>query len=268
MALGGEIGIVACDLDGTLLRRDGSVSARTVSALGAVVSAGALVVLVSARPPRWVDPVAGALPCHPLTICCNGALVYDADRRVLVDERPMAAAVALESVGRLRAELTGASFAVEIGLAYGQEPDYPNSWPLPLNATIGAVEGLIAGPISKLVVRHDDTEDPWLALERAQLAVGELAEVTCSGPGAPIEVAAAGVTKASTLERLADRAGIGAEGVLAFGDMPNDLPMLRWAGTSVATANAHPDVLGAADHVTGDCDEDGVADFLERLLSV
>jgi hydroxymethylpyrimidine pyrophosphatase-like HAD family hydrolase len=53
---------------------------------------------------------------------------------------------------------------------------------------------------------------------------------------------------------------------VAFGDMPNDLPMIVWAGTSFAVANAHPEVRAAADQVCPTNDEDGVAQVLERLL--
>jgi hypothetical protein len=49
--------------------------------------------------------------------------------------------------------------------------------------------------------------------------------------------------------------------------MPNDVPLLRFAGLGVAVANAHPDVLAAADEVTASNDEDGVALVLERLLT-
>jgi hydroxymethylpyrimidine pyrophosphatase-like HAD family hydrolase len=264
--LGEDIRIIACDLDGTLLRRDGSVSARTVAALDSAVRAGVTVVLVTARPPRWVDPVAAQLPCHPVAVCCNGALTYDADRRRVVDERPIAAAVARRAAELLRSELAGAAFAVEIGLSYGQEPDYPNRWPLPPEAVVSPVETLVTGPISTLIVRHTDPGDPWTVLERARQRLGTMVEVTCSGPDAPLEVAAPGVNKASALGRLADAAGVAAGEVLAFGDMPNDLPMLAWAGNAVATANAQPDVQAAVDYVTGDCDEDGVAEFLEALL--
>jgi hydroxymethylpyrimidine pyrophosphatase-like HAD family hydrolase len=74
------------------------------------------------------------------------------------------------------------------------------------------------------------------------------------------------VTKASALARLAGRAGITPEQVVAFGDMPNDLPMLAWAGRAVAVANAHPEVLALADEVTASNDDDGVALVLERLV--
>jgi len=53
--------------------------------------------------------------------------------------------------------------------------------------------------------------------------------------------------------------------VIAFGDMPNDVSMLAWAGRGIAVANAHPEVLAVADEVTASNDEDGVALVLERL---
>jgi hydroxymethylpyrimidine pyrophosphatase-like HAD family hydrolase len=42
--------------------------------------------------------------------------------------------------------------------------------------------------------------------------------------------------------------------------------MLAWAGHAVAVANAHPDVLAAADEVTASNDDDGVARVVERFL--
>ena len=66
------------------------------------------------------------------------------------------------------------------------------------------------------------------------------------------------------LARAAAHLGVGAADVVAFGDMPNDLAMLAWAGHGVAVANAHPDVLCVADEVTASNLEDGVASVLER----
>jgi hydroxymethylpyrimidine pyrophosphatase-like HAD family hydrolase len=90
--------------------------------------------------------------------------------------------------------------------------------------------------------------------------------VTSSSTEALLEMSARGVTKASALAALADRAGIPSADVVAFGDMPNDLPMLAWAGRAVAVANAHPEVLALADEVTASNDEDGVAVVLERMV--
>ena len=81
-----------------------------------------------------------------------------------------------------------------------------------------------------------------------------------------LEIGAAGVSKASGLAVLCARRGIDRADVLAFGDMPNDLAMLEWAGRSVAVANAHAEVIAIADEVTASNDEGGVAQVLERLL--
>jgi hypothetical protein len=109
--------------------------------------------------------------------------------------------------------------------------------------------------------------DELLALARELL--GQDVTVTSSSTTeALLEISAPGVTKATALAGLAARHGISAEEVVAFGDMPNDLPMLDWAGRAVAVANAHPDVLALADEVTASNDEDGVALVLERLAGV
>ena len=92
-----------------------------------------------------------------------------------------------------------------------------------------------------------------------------LVSVTHSNGECLIEASALGVSKASVVAELAADWGIVRESVLAFGDMPNDLPLLTWAGTSCAVANAHPDVLAAATHVIGSVDDDGVAEYLERI---
>jgi hydroxymethylpyrimidine pyrophosphatase-like HAD family hydrolase len=81
-----------------------------------------------------------------------------------------------------------------------------------------------------------------------------------------VEISASGVTKATGLAALGERLGIGPADVLAFGDMPNDVPMLLWAGRGVAVANAHPAAKAAADDQTLSNVDDGVAAYLERLL--
>jgi len=90
------------------------------------------------------------------------------------------------------------------------------------------------------------------------------ATVTASGSSF-IEVSAPGVSKAAALAAHCAARGVAREEVLAFGNTPNDLSMLRWAGRSIAVANAHPTVLAAADAVTRSNDSDGVAFALEHF---
>ena len=88
-----------------------------------------------------------------------------------------------------------------------------------------------------------------------------------SSPTAPIELLALGVSKASGVAFVAEQLGISPAEILAIGDMPNDLPMLDWAGRFAAPANAHEVVLTTVDVVLADCDEDGVATLIEQLLA-
>jgi hydroxymethylpyrimidine pyrophosphatase-like HAD family hydrolase len=120
--------------------------------------------------------------------------------------------------------------------------------------------------VTKLIVRHP-TLDPEALLPLVRAVAGSTADATHSG--APfVELAATGVQKAAGLEAICTALGVRPVEVLAFGDMPNDVPLLRWAGRGVAVANAHPEVLRSADEITLSNAEDGVAVVLERLLSL
>src|SRR3954447_15626480 len=79
--------LVATDLDGTLLRSDGTGSARTAAALKAVQAAGGRTVLVTARPPRWLDGLAHLVGDGGVAICGNGAFVYDVPHRRVLSHR-------------------------------------------------------------------------------------------------------------------------------------------------------------------------------------
>jgi hydroxymethylpyrimidine pyrophosphatase-like HAD family hydrolase len=95
----------------------------------------------------------------------------------------------------------------------------------------------------------------------------EVATVTQAGLGY-LEICAPGVDKATGLAVVADSLGVDPSDVLVFGDMPNDVPMFEWAGWwRVAVANAHHAVRRLADEITLSNDEDGVAVFLDRLMS-
>jgi hydroxymethylpyrimidine pyrophosphatase-like HAD family hydrolase len=162
----------------------------------------------------------------------------------------------------------GLSFAAEFTPGFGHEASYRHGWDLgEVQVRVGEAEDLLDQPVVKLLARHPTMDrDELLAL--ATELLGEDVTVTSSSTTeALLEISAPGVTKATALAGLAARHGITAEEVVAFGDMPNDLPMLDWAGRAVAVANAHPDVLALADEVTASNDDDGVALVLERLAT-
>ena len=128
------------------------------------------------------------------------------------------------------------------------------------------MEQLLSDDVVKLLARHEElSSDEMLAAARS--AVPEGAELTHSSSDGLLEISAVGVSKASGLATVCAELSVDAADVVAFGDMPNDLPMLAWAGRGVAVANAHPEVLAAVDHVTASNDDDGVAQVLESLLA-
>jgi len=260
-----DVRVVATDLDGTLLRGDGTVSERTRRAIARVEDSGIVVVLVTARPPRILRQIAHDADVTGLAICCNGAIVYDLAADTIVGHTPLSSVVAQRLVAALRVTVPGVCFAVECGVQAGQDPRYAAIRPIAGDHTplIDDALTLCATDVTKLVVLHPDVPLPDLLRVTRELA-GDAAIVTHSST-LFVEVSAAGVTKAAALEKLCARLGVGATQVVACGDMPNDLPMLRWAGHSVAVANAHPDVLAVVDEVTLSNDEDGVARVLDRL---
>ncbi|MFR0358703.1 HAD hydrolase family protein [Streptomyces sediminimaris] len=267
--------LIATDLDGTLLRDDKSVSPRTVAALAAAEKAGIEVFFVTGRPARWMDVVSDHVHGHGLAICGNGAAVVDlhggpgAHRFVKV--RELARDNALDAVRLLRDAAPGTMYAVEQTYGFHQEPEYPKLH-MEIPDHLAPAEELLAPdgpggdePVLKILAHHPSL-DPDGFLTTARLAIGARASVTRSSPSALLEISGPGVSKASTLALCCAERGISHEEVVAFGDMPNDVEMLTWAGRSFAMGNAHPDVIAAASGRTVANNDDGVAVVIERML--
>lgn len=262
--------LVATDIDGTLLGPDELVPARAAAAIGRLTAAGVAFVLVTGRPPRWIPPVVRQLPVARLAVCANGGVLYDAaEDRVRWSRTldPETLEVLADIVARL---LPGSGLAVErVGTGafddetpFVAEPAYRHAWPDADNAVAHRSE-LLSRPAVKMLVRNPDLSSDAM-VDALGPAIGDTADLTFSHPRGLVEISPWRVTKATGLAAVADDLGIAAADVLAFGDMPNDLQMLRWAGHGVAMGNAHPAVLAAADEVTAGHGQDGLAVVLER----
>ena len=141
-------------------------------------------------------------------------------------------------------------------------PGYEHAWLNPDNTEV-SIEDLLSAPAIKLLIRKAGARSADLAAELAK-HVGIQGDITYSTNNGLVEIVPLGISKATGVEEIARPLGIAAGEVVAFGDMPNDVPLLLWAGLGVAMANAHPDALAAADEVTAGNNEDGVARVLER----
>ena len=257
--------IVATDLDGTLLDSTGQVSPRTRRALGRARDAGADIVFVTARPPRGVDPIAAMADVTGTAVCSNGAIVYDLDTREISSTYALDLAAARKLMETLREALPGVAFAVETGRHVLVEPGYTRrilpDLPFTREVTDACEEGEAVVKLLAWSATHAVDE----MFTAAVAAVEGQAEVTHSGGSGLLEISAPGVTKAGTLARLCEERGVDAAEVVAFGDMPNDLAVLAFAGAGYAMANAHHMVMAAVERRTLSNDDHGVAAVLERL---
>jgi Cof subfamily protein (haloacid dehalogenase superfamily) len=269
--------LIATDLDGTLLRSTGELSARTREALDACWAAGIPVVGATGRGPRLLDSVRVALDGRGIAVLAQGGFVVDLERdevlRTVGLPREDAAAVIerIESVvGRLIVAVEEAAEQAEARRPLRVQHGF--DWPYPEPAhLLPRSEVLPPSPVLKVFLRSDSVGQDEL-LERARQAVDPaVAEVTHAGLGF-IEVLPPGITKATGLKVALARYDVGFGDVLAFGDMPNDLPLLtavrRAGGRAVAVSNAHSAVLTASQYVTSGNDADGVARCLEAVLGV
>ena len=259
--------LVATDLDGTLVRSDGTVSDRTRRVLEELDRRGVPVVFVTGRPLRWAEEVFAYVGGHGLAIVSNGGLVWDVTRGRPHLERPIDPDVGRAVCRDVRGAIPGSAFAMETLDGIALEPEFRERFPLAPDTRRAPIDQLLTEPAHKLLARHEqlDAQDFW---EAAAQVAGDRVTITWSSDSALLEVSAAGVTKATTLEVLCTDLGIAPAEVVAFGDMPNDLPMLGWAGTSYAMAQAHPTVTRAADHVAPGHDDDGVARVLAETFGL
>lgn len=270
--------LVATDLDGTLLRSDGTVSARTRTVLAEAASAGAAHVVATGRSVAWTRHVLEDLGYEGLAVCGQGAQLYDAGERRLLTSVTLDRGLARRVVALLESELGPLGVAVNRDGVAGDVvmddlfwAEASDAWRAPDNGA--PVRPLHAGdraelwgePLIKLYLHHPAHTDDGLAAA-ARALVGGVAQVVVAGERL-VELLPLGLTKATGLSVAARRVGAAAAGTIAFGDMPNDIPMLRWSGHGVAMAGAHPELVAVADEVTASNDADGIAEVLERLLA-
>ncbi|MBF4997984.1 HAD family hydrolase [Nocardia sp. BSTN01] len=263
--------MVATDVDGTLLDEWERVTPRTRIAVAALIADGVPFVLATGRPPRWIDPVIEGLGFPPLCVCGNGAVIYDsAADRILhtstLDVESLAwiadlAERVLPGCG-LAAERVGRSAHDAATPQFVSSPEYEHAWLNPDDTQVSRQE-VISAPAIKMLIRLRGTPSAQMQSALEPHLAGR-ADITYSTNNGLIELSAPGITKAAGLSVVAERLGVDPAAILAFGDMPNDVPMLRMAGHGVAMGNAHPEALAAADEITASNSEDGVARVLER----
>ncbi len=263
--------LIATDVDGTLLDDEERVTDRTRHVVQAAVASGTTFVLATGRPPRWIPPIVEALGFAPMAVCANGAVIYDPDQDRVISARTLPVDVLGELAEIATRVIPGVGLAVErVGRSahdsatpqFVSSPGYEHAWLNPDNTEV-SIEDLLSAPAVKLLIRKAGARSSDMA-EILAKHIGVQGDITYSTNNGLIEVNPIGTSKATGVEELARPLEITAEDVVAFGDMPNDIPMLRWAGHGVAMGNAHPEAMAAANEVTAPNTDDGLARVLER----
>ena len=284
--------VLATDLDGTLLRPDLTVGDLTRRAIADALAAGIHVVFVTGRPPRWMRAVADETGHAGVAVCANGAVLLDlVDEHVLArhpiagDDAHFVLAGLRERFGpavRFAAERAavapmgasapfGAGSASEFAREIGLPPRVPagDDSPAMTWQELAELPDLVK-LLALLDVPPDRADsygaDEFLA-EADVLAAGRL-EVTHSSDHTLLEFGPRGVTKATGLAELVAGWGLTAADVVAVGDMPNDVPMLSWAGVGLAVAGSHSSAAERADAVIPGPGDDGVGQVLRAMTDL
>lgn len=258
--------LVATDLDGTLLRSDDTVSERTREALAAATAAGAAHIIVTGRAVPWTRHILDELGYDGIAVCAQGAQVYDAGAHRLLTTLTLDRQLASLALAKIEAEVGALALAASRDGLDGDVlvgPGYQVQGLLEAVPFTDLAE-LWAEPLTKLYIQHPRLTDDELA-DAARQAAGGLVSITMAGEGI-VEVLPLGLSKATGLSLAARRLGVKAAETIAFGDMPNDIPMFGWSAHGVAMANAHEELKAVADEMTLSNEEDGIAVVLERLL--
>jgi Cof subfamily protein (haloacid dehalogenase superfamily) len=265
--------LIATDLDGTLVRSDETVSAYTHAVLDRVRAAGIPVVGATGRGPRLTELTRNDIRAADYLVLAGGGRVVDLTDPdtgpvPLRDER-LDGHVLASVLADLEAEVGPLVVMVEAldGAGAPLWGDADPMWRYPDAFEVRTRAECVAGQVMKAFARTASHDVDALLAAARRLVPPVRATVTQAGLGF-IEICPPGVDKATGLAVVAELLGVDRSEVLVFGDMPNDVPMFHWAGWGrVAVANAHDELLALADEVTLSNDEDGVATYLDRLLS-
>jgi hydroxymethylpyrimidine pyrophosphatase-like HAD family hydrolase len=261
---------VVTDLDGTVIRRDGTVSAATLHAAHILEEQGVPLLAATARTPAGVDALEMLSPCLTFAICCSGAVGYVPATATLAWCERIPADVVTDLMTFLAQRLPSAGLAAYDGLQWRMTVDYQMMRPSVHKGPVSVVpmgEVAVVDPCA-MVVCHPGWAAPELIA--VLLAAGfDATRVSLNYAGPHfVEVTAAHVDKATGVLRALRTIGVAPDRVIAFGDMPIDIAMFSVVGHSVAVGSASDEVCAAAASHAAGVEDDGFARTLSDLAIV
>lgn len=259
--------LVALDVDGTLVDHDGFMTEGVREAARAVVTAGHEVIIATGRSLGAVLPVVEQVGLvRGYAVCSNGGVTLRLDPSLERGYEIIARETfsPKEALTTLWEKIPGARFAVEDADGNFLSTSRFQDGSFGIEARGVDFHHLLETEAVRVVVNSAEASTAEFS---AAIAAAGLQGVTYAvGWSAWLDIAAAGVTKATALEKLRVSLGISAELTVAVGDGSNDIDMLRWASRGVAMGQAEQHVKDAANEITGSVYDDGAAAILRSLL--
>ena len=264
------IKLVAIDLDGTLLSSRKTITPRTHTAVHAALRKGIHIVLATARPPRSVRPYYQGLKLATPQINYNGALIWDEPQKRIISHYPLSAAQAKKVIAFARREFPEILVSVEIldkwyTDHYAEIPEYSTETAKQFAPDfIGPLNAFLTVPVTKVMLLGPP--EHIASLEKSLPAKFRSAIAHTRSDPHLLQILAPGVNKETALAQIAAALKVGRGHIMAIGDAPNDMGMLRFAALAIAPENAWPQVKPLVDHVVPSNDADGVAAALEKFV--
>ena len=271
-----QIQLIAFDLDGTVLDSLKRLSGRNRAALKACAEKGIVLVPATGRSAAGISPAIRDIPGVRYGITTNGGTITDLKTGEILDRQTISGEKALrlmKVISRYHAMYD--PYINGRGITQPEFYDHMDEFGLTpvIQEMVRATRDVVlniqdyvkqtGAEVEKINIYLADLKDRE-PLQR-ELEQEEGLSITSSLYN-NLEVNDAKATKGQALKRLADYLNIPMEAVMAFGDGGNDLSMIQAAGTGVAMANGLETVKAAADYITLDNDQDGVADAIEKLI--
>lgn len=258
--------LVATDLDGTYICLEHGLSDANRAARAFLEQQGIPVVPVTGRGPRLLDLTRREIGEGGLLIMGQGGVVFD--DRTLLHRDYMSRDHAEHILSQIHAKLGTVRLGAEDGTDFlaPLRLEHGFTWPYGMDESVHVEsDDILAPEVLKFFVQSDDIPVDEMAARIREFIGPDDAYVTHSGIGF-VEISPPHVSKAAGVQYICDRFGIEHDDVLAFGDMPNDLPMFAWSGRAVAMGDAHPLVAEAADDIASDACDLGFAGYIAGLF--
>lgn len=260
--------MIALDVDGTIAGLDHKVSEITRSAIKAAVESGAIVVIATGRMRRSAVKYAQMCETNGPVISYGGAWSIDSDHVSDIHHERLPESVAGMAIERMRSTEAHINAYIDDEIFVESPSKWAEAYALRMGVqlrTVSSLDQVIAdGPT--IVMAVDDPEKMTALSTNLRTDLGNGAAVTQTLPRF-CEVASSMAQKHVALDRIATSMGISASEVIAAGDGPGDVSMLRWAGHSVSVDGAHADAITEADTIVAGPEQDGIAGLIRDLLS-